>query len=270
MQSIPLFTNINYNFLIPILQEGKSEYLEGLLEATKELSHIDRTNIFYHLLITYCKANETDKALGLWTLLQEEGEIPSEQFLAYLGNYLKSKNCKVPFAMPEVPFAGQNQIETKPKESKPKADTVRPPKSVKPTKNEVSQTIENLVKNERPSEAMEVAMKAIQQGVMPTSKVMKFMLKTLAEAGNVEKIQHLGNCINETMRRNVTYDDKLTLAIFNRGAGAQHIDSLLQSVNTAKTDEDLEIILKKFPRSNALASIMNNEDLLKKCKFHCT
>lgn len=246
-----------------MLQEGKSEYLEGLLEATKELSHIDRTHIFYHLLVTYCKANETDKALGLWTLLQEEGEVPSEQFLTYLGNYLKSKNCEVPFAIPQ----DQNKIQTKPKELTPKTDAGRSSKSNKPTKAEVSETIENLVKNDRPSEAMELAMKSIQQGVIPKPNVLKFMLKTLAEAGNVEKIQQLGNILTNAMKRTVTYDDKLTLAIFNRGAGAQHIDSLLQSVNTAKSDEDLEVVLRKFPRSNALASIVNNEELLKKCKY---
>lgn len=131
----------------------------------------------------------------------------------------------------------------------------------------MSNMIETLVKNEKPAEAMDVAVKAIQQGVMPKSSVLKYMLKTLANAGNVEKIQLLGNYISDTMRRNVTYDDKLTLAIFNRGAGTQHIDSLLQSVNAAKTDEDLEVVLKKFPRSNALASIVNNEELLKKCKY---
>lgn len=239
------------------VQEGKSEYLEGLLEATKELSHIDRSNIFYHLLITYCKANETDKALGVWTLLQEEGEIPSEQFLNYLGNHLKSKNRTVPFAIP---------VDGTPKPKQEQTNKARPPKSAQPTKTEVSKIIENLVKTDKPSEAMDVAVRAIQQGVMPKSSVLKYLLKTLAEAGNVEKIQLLGNYINDTMRRNVTYDDKLTLAIFQRGAGAQHIDGLLQSVNAAKTDEDLEDVLKKFPRSNALAAIVNNEEIIKKCK----
>lgn len=127
--------------------------------------------------------------------------------------------------------------------------------------------IEDLVKNENPSEAMDVAIRSIQQGVMPKSSVLKYLLKTLAEAGNVEKIQLLGKYINDTMRRNVTFDDKLTLAIFNRGAGAQHIDNLLQSVNTAKNEDELEVVLKKFPRSNALASIVNNEELVKKCKY---
>lgn len=207
--------------------------------------------------MTYCKANETDKALGLWTLLQEEGEIPSEQFLNYLGNHLKSKNREVPFAMSE---------DHAPK-TKPKTNIVKPPRLGQPTKIEVSKMVEDLVKNEKPFEAMDVAIRSIQQGVMPKSSVLKYLIKTLAEAGNVEKIQLLGNHINDTMKRNVTYDDKLTLAIFNRGAGAHHIESLLQSVNAAKNDEDLETTLKKFPRSNALASIVNNEELLKKCKY---
>lgn len=35
--------------------EGQVKPLEGLVEATKDLSNIDRSEIYYHLLDTYCK-----------------------------------------------------------------------------------------------------------------------------------------------------------------------------------------------------------------------
>ncbi|XP_049868249.1 leucine-rich PPR motif-containing protein, mitochondrial [Pectinophora gossypiella] len=246
------------------VEEGKSEHLEGLLEATKELNHIDRSHIFYHLLVTYCQAEQTDKALGLWTLLQEEGEVPSDQFLIYLGKHLKSKNREVPFAMPEDPKSIAPQ-----KSSKSKNEVVQkivtPKQPAKPTKKIVSENIEELVKNGKASQAMDIAVRSIEEGVIPKASVIKFMLKNLAQEGNVEKIQQLGKYINENMRREVTYDDKLTLAIFTRGAGSQHIDNLYEAVNAANTENDLEIALKKFPRSNALASIINNNDLIQKC-----
>ncbi|CAB3223179.1 unnamed protein product [Arctia plantaginis] len=241
------------------VDEGKSEYLEGLLEATKELSHIDRSNIFYHLLVTYCKADETDKALGLWTVLQEDGEVPSEQFLKYLGQHLKSKNRQVPFVIPE-----DKSVKTiNPKNVVEKIVTKK--ELTKPTKNDVSINIETLTKNGDLSQATDFAIKSIDHGVIPKSNVLKFLLKSLAEGGHVEKIQQLGKQINESLKRRVTYNDKLTLAIFARGAGSQHIDNLMESVQAAKTDEDLENALKHFPRSNALATVVQDEKLVDKC-----
>ncbi|KAI5639901.1 bicoid stability factor [Phthorimaea operculella] len=244
--------------------EGKSEYLEGLLEATKELSHIDRSNIFYHLLVSYCNANETDKAVGLWTLLQEEGEVPSEQFLTYLGRHLKSKNREVPFVMPETSEPKKSKKDVKRDEKGVKKITSK--QSEKPTKKQITTSVEELVQNGRAPQALDLVIKSIQEGVIPKANVIKYTLKILAQDGNVEKIQQLGKYINETMRREITYDDKLTLAIFNRGAGDQHVENLYNSVNAATTDEDLEIALKKFPRSSALASIMDNQDLTDKCR----
>ncbi|XP_072939179.1 leucine-rich PPR motif-containing protein, mitochondrial [Epargyreus clarus] len=239
------------------VEEGKSEYLEGLLEATKELSHIDRSKIYYHLLVTYCTANETDKALGLWTILQEEGEIPSEKFLVYLGEHLKANNREVPFAIPGV--AKPVQVENKSEKSIVKQQLTKPQKS------EITVQIEDLVKQGNAPKALDLAIKSIQEGVMPKSNVLKFTLKNLAEEGNVEKIQALGQYLSDKTRREVTYDDKLTLAIFKRGAGSQHIDSLITLVKAVDTNEDLEVALRKFPRSNSLEMAVQDKDLAKKC-----
>lgn len=247
-----------------MLQDGKSEYLEGLLEATKELSNVDRGNIFYHLLVTYCKADETDKALGLWTLLQEEGEIPSDQFLTHLGNHLIAKKREVPFVIPEG-----TTVATKKKKNQgdvvEKIVSRREP--TKPTKNDVSTHIETLTKDGQYSQAIDVAMKSIEHGVVPKTSVLKFLLKSLADEGNVEKIQQLGKHVNDSLKRRVTYDDKLTMAVFNRGAGPQHIDNVLESVKAAKSEEELDNALRKYPRSSALATVVLDSELTEKCKY---
>lgn len=239
--------------------DGKSEYLERLLEATKELSHIDRSNIFYHLLVSYCKSDDTDKALGLWTLLQEEGEIPSEEFLIHLGNHLKSKNRSVPFVMPvtepiqEVKKDAIKRVQIKVKEQ------------VNPTKKSVSNQIEKLTKEGNTSQAMDYTLNMIKNGVLPRSNVLKYLLRNLAEDGNIEKIQPLGDMINESMKRNVTYNDKLTLAIFVRGAGKEHLDNILSKIENANSNEEIEEALRQYPRSNALAMALQNNELTDKC-----
>ncbi|XP_063530687.1 leucine-rich PPR motif-containing protein, mitochondrial [Cydia strobilella] len=244
------------------VEEGKSEYLEGLLEATKQLSHIDRSNIFYHLLVTYCKADETDKALGLWTILQEEGEIPSDQFLAYLGKHLKAKNKPVPFIIPEE--QGTNK-QVKREQQKPKKVQTKPDQS-KLSKQDATAKIENLIHDGKITEALDYAVKALDEGTIAKPNILKYLLKKLAEQGEVEKIQELGKRLTEPMKRNVTYDDKLTLAIFTKGAGPQHIDSLYDAVSNAKSDEELAKALVKFPRSNALASVIQDDVFVEKCR----
>lgn len=173
---------------------------------------------------------------------------------------MKSKNREVPFIIPEE----------KGKESIKQTDIVE--KIVdrkipsKPTKNDISAKIENMVKDGLLSQAMDVTIKSIEHGVIPKTTVVKFLLKGLADDGNVEKIQQLGNYINESIKRRVTYDDKLTLAVFTRGAGNHHIDNLLESVQAAKTEEDLDNALKKFPRSGALENAIQDNDLIAKCE----
>ncbi|EDW76611.1 uncharacterized protein Dwil_GK14571 [Drosophila willistoni] len=82
--------------------EGLLQPLEGLIEATKDLGHIDRNKIYYTLLLSYDKADEAEKALGLWTKMQEEAVQPTDGFLLKLTELLKRKNIEVPFIVPET------------------------------------------------------------------------------------------------------------------------------------------------------------------------
>ncbi|XP_017052922.2 LOW QUALITY PROTEIN: leucine-rich PPR motif-containing protein, mitochondrial [Drosophila ficusphila] len=82
--------------------EGLLQPLEGLIEATKDLGHIDRNKIYYTLLLSYDKADEAEKALGLWTKMQEEAVTPNDAFLLKLAEILKKKNMDVPFVVPET------------------------------------------------------------------------------------------------------------------------------------------------------------------------
>lgn len=127
--------------------------------------------------------------------------------------------------------------------------------------------IDTLINNGQLAQAANLALKSLEDGVVPKQNVLKYLLKCLAQEGNVEKIQQFGKHITDSVKRRVTYDDKLTLAMFLRGAGSQHVDGLYEAVQAAKTPEDLEVALKKFPRSNALEAAVNNDELLVKCKY---
>ncbi|KAH8324400.1 hypothetical protein KR074_006666 [Drosophila pseudoananassae] len=97
--------------------EGLLQPLEGLIEATKDLGHIDRNKIYYTLLLSYDKADEAEKALGLWTKMQEEAVTPNDAFLLKLAELLRRKNIEVPFVVPET------QRESRARKSKAKDQT---------------------------------------------------------------------------------------------------------------------------------------------------
>ncbi|XP_017067892.2 leucine-rich PPR motif-containing protein, mitochondrial [Drosophila eugracilis] len=99
--------------------EGLLQPLEGLIEATKDLGHIDRNKIYYTLLLSYDKADEAEKALGLWTKMQEESVTPNDAFLLKLADMLKRKNIDVPFVVPET----QKEVRTKKNKTKEQTKT---------------------------------------------------------------------------------------------------------------------------------------------------
>uniref|UniRef100_A0A182VTL9 Pentacotripeptide-repeat region of PRORP domain-containing protein n=1 Tax=Anopheles minimus TaxID=112268 RepID=A0A182VTL9_9DIPT len=94
-------------------QEGKTSSLEGLMEATKDLSHIDRTEIYHKLLQSYIGEKDAVKSLGLWTRMQEENMSPSDAFLTELGEFLKSNGYEVPFAIPTQTSPPVGEIKAK-------------------------------------------------------------------------------------------------------------------------------------------------------------
>ncbi|GBP92171.1 Leucine-rich PPR motif-containing protein, mitochondrial [Eumeta japonica] len=252
-------------------EEGKTEFLEGLLEATKELSHIDRSNIFYHLLVSYCKADETDKAVGLWTLLQEENVIPSDKFLMYLGQHLQEKNREVPFVIPvldnskktkETLSQSSNQLKQREFTDKPHTQNENL------TKNKaINDKIDNLINSGKPAEAMDVTINAIKSGTMPQITMIRRLLKVLSDEGNVDKLAMLSDFLTPELKKKLTYDNKLISAKFSQGGGAEYINKLWISYQSAKSNEDFEDIMRRYPRSSALEQILENEDLLQICKL---
>lgn len=75
--------------------------IEDLLKTTKHLFNIDRLMLYNHMLTAYINTDQPLRARELWSQLQEENEVtPDDNFMLRLGNFLMSRNCTVPFAMP--------------------------------------------------------------------------------------------------------------------------------------------------------------------------
>lgn len=74
--------------------------LEQLVAVTRDLFDIDRDLMYYNLLRAYAKIGDVDRALEVWTSLQEENINPSDRTLRFLADFLKEQGREVPFVVP--------------------------------------------------------------------------------------------------------------------------------------------------------------------------
>lgn len=265
-------------------EEGMVKPLEGLIDATKDLNHIDRGDIYYQLLRSYIKQEDTDKANGLWLQMQEEGLIPSEPFLATLGNFLKQNNLVVPFIIPQIekpsPQANSRQQQRQEVISAPRKDTAVFREAVRINDfatatnmfanlqgnliaNEVSILIEKLCQNNREIEGAQIAMAMLKKGQVPIARVFRFLLNKLASNGQVHQIEQIGNLLDSEQKKVVSFDNRICHAYLKDGKADQYLDALFHDIESAKED-DLKILSEKFPRGGAVGILDQHPELLPK------
>lgn len=285
--------------------EGMIEPLEGLVEATRDLSHIDRNKIYYSLLLSYSKSEDAEKALGLWTKMQEENITPSDAFLVKLAELLESKNMSVPFIVPQSQkeAARKSKIEAVAKAAeesvKKSSGTVQTPKQVKTPSNlslfrkslnsndldsalsyknqlkpseqpsvaDVSHLIEQLVRAGRLSEAGKYVNEMLTNKTYPTPKIFKFFLNRVANAGDLDTLQNIGDQLNDEQKRMVSFDNRFCHANIVAGKVDQYFKKLNDEIVTAKSTEEVAKLAEKFPRGGALGILDKHPELVSQCKL---
>lgn len=266
------------------LQEGMATPLEGLIEATKDLSYIDQTDIYYNLLSHYCNANETEKALGLWTKMQEEDLAPTKEFLTKLGTYLQCKELPVPFVIPEstikkASFKGaenessdtfsvrdfhkalrlgnvDNALEIRKQLGKQRPFSI----------NENSLLIEALLKHDRFKETIDILFELLDKGVHPLPRIFRFCLNKLAVKGDFKTLEKIGDAINEDVKKAISFDNRFCHAYICAGKSDEFLDKLYKLILKAQDDE-LNHLERSFPRGGASGILENVPELLNKCKY---
>lgn len=292
--------------------EGLVEPLEGLIEATKNLAHIDRMKIFYNLLLSYNKANEAEKALGLWTKMQEEGVIPSDAFLIKLAELLKKNKIEIPFVVPQTEQQKNKnsklQAAAKAAEDsiKPKAKTAKETTKTQPTaaqtvsnltllrkalnegnvdlalqyKNQLtpseslslidkSHLIEQLVKADRITEASKYVEELLNEKRHPLPKIFKFYLNKIANAGDVNAMQRIGELMNDEQKRLVSFDNRYCHANIVAGKTEEYFKQLSDEIAAAKSAEEAAKLAEKFPRGGALGILQKYPEMIPQCKYKC-
>ncbi|XP_071440491.1 leucine-rich PPR motif-containing protein, mitochondrial [Hetaerina americana] len=282
-------------------EEGLVTPLEGLIEATKDLVHIDRSEVYLHLLHSYCKSNDAEKALGLWMQMQDEDVQPSDEFLITLAKLLRKNDIKVPFIEPKpimaLSVSGQAIPQTKEAGSRKKPEEGENSTSKSPSLQRFRQAIrigdtdaalqckakleaegkkmpvsalallvEQLLKNDRIGEATAITENYLspevrQGGKLIPPRVLRFLLNRLAHLGDTDSITNIGNLLTVDEKRLLSFDNRLCNAYMVSGKAEEYLKDLDKQIESAK-DEDLQTIEEEFPRGGAIGILKNHPELI--------
>lgn len=278
-------------------EEGNSQPLEGLIEATKDLNHIDRMEIYYNLLLSYIKEKQPEKALGLWTKLQEEDIAPSETFLVRLAQFLRENDLEVPFIVPEVATSSipekttrsvtpaRRQVVTTPapvKNVSAASENVREFRAAvrsndvdaalgiksrltakdKLTVTDKSGLIEALVRTDRLTEAKALIMDMIDHdSTFPLPRIFRFYLNKAANVGDIQSLDQIGAKLTPELKKTLSFDNRYCHAITVTGNGEKYLGQLEHDLANAKTSEEIKAVSEKFPRGGAIGILEKHPEL---------
>lgn len=276
--------------------EGLVEPLERLVEATKDLHHIDRNNIYYTLLLSYCKAEDAEKALGLWTKMQEEDVTPSDAFLLKLAELLKSKNIEIPFVIPQQEQSiwsdtkKSESNQTHPNQTNLKrlrqssssniynfrkaiesgdVDTAIQIKNNLRTNEELSITdvsylIEELLRASRLNEATKLVNELLVKKQQPRTNVFRFYLNAVCATGDVKTMQEIGDQLTDENKKLLSFENRICNAYIMAGEAENFMDTMLHDIKNAKSAEEISKLESKFPRGGALGILEKHPEFKQK------
>ncbi|KAG5675530.1 hypothetical protein PVAND_005426 [Polypedilum vanderplanki] len=263
------------------VEEGKPAFLEGLVEATKDLNHIDRSEIYYNLMQTYIKEKSVEKCMEMWTKMQEENILPSDMLLTELAAFFKSENVDVPFAVPNVekPKKIKKPVtETKKKEPNPVASTDDPLAQFKNdlktrnnagidafvskednlklfpkmTVHEKSKMVEALIRTDKIKEATKYVFEMLNENVHPRLNIFRFYLNKLAASGDTDTLEKIGKYLDSEMKKELSYDNRFCHGFVSKGKVDDYLKRLENIIDEAKTQEEIQKAGEIFPRGGAI------------------
>lgn len=269
--------------------EGMVKPLEGLKDATRDLNHIDRSDIYYQLLLSYVKQKDTDKALGLWTQMQEEDMAPTDQFLSKLGNFLIENNVNVPFTVPQPPQTSEEpvrilkRLHLSTNKSVDKSDMYLFRQAIKTGKldsaieiksklkerisiSDASALIEHLIQSDRLEEGKTFTMELLDNSQSPIPRVFRYILNKLANNGDVDAIQAIGCKIDIETKKMLSFDNRICHANLIAGKAEDYLKTLENEVDNAQEGE-LAALAEKFPRGGVLGILEKHPELIGLCKY---
>ncbi|CAH1403829.1 unnamed protein product [Nezara viridula] len=258
--------------------EGHVTHLENLVEVTKDLHHIDRADIYYHLLSLYCKNDQVDKAMGLWTQMQDEDVQPSEAFLYKLGILLKKHNKPVPFAVPSMTVVPEDRksgptsknfnlknyrAAVNSKDADEALNCIKRVKDDDLTKGDRSKLILLLCTNGRLGEATKLILDWLEKDIRVNIRPLSYLINQLALVGDIDSLNNLGNKLDEEVKKMTSFSNRIAHCMTEAGRAEELLADLESKLKAATSEDELKTLQKEFPRGG-IFSILDTPNLLSK------
>lgn len=233
---------------------------------------VDRNSMYFYLLQAYCKNGNTDKALSVWTSMQEENVQPSVELLIYLADFLRKNNCSVPFVVPDASemISTVPSSTTSPSSSSEESRSSGLPKSVTEYRrciemneidralqikqrmeaegsslniNDQSNLILRLARAERLNEAARLSEQIFDQGLHPAPRTLRFLVQRLSSAGDVNALERMGDKLNYDLKRIVMFNSRLCAAYVSADRGLEYFENVIKKTveNASEANDRAEV-----------------------------
>ncbi|XP_050423237.1 leucine-rich PPR motif-containing protein, mitochondrial-like [Adelges cooleyi] len=258
--------------------DNSEELLNRLLEVTKDIHQFNRSKIYNELLELHSKNNKVEEAMSLWTQMQEEDIQPSDTFMWSLSELLKKNGCEVPFAV------------NKPKEKQQSSDNIIQKdlfnlldsyldknditnaikirrkilsKNLPLHNSKESKIIELLTRENKLSEAIEIAKEMLVNDRQISKNVLRFLVSKLSEAGEVASLEFLKEKVPKNLSSYLSLNQHSWKAHQKSGNIKEMFTSFVQNINENLNDKDklLEIV-RSVPGGSVVEILQKDSTVL--------
>ncbi|KAJ6650150.1 Leucine-rich PPR motif-containing protein, mitochondrial [Pseudolycoriella hygida] len=226
--------------------EGKSSSLEGLIEATKGFTYLDRQQMFFNLLLIYCTDESPEKALNLWKKMRTD-VAPTDQFLSTLANYLEEKEQKVPF---EIHSQKSSQV-----------PSLGASKKINVT--DESNILELMLQSNRLDAASQHVMKLLESNIYPLPHVFRKYMDKIVETSNYKILEQISPFLPLHVKKRISFDNRLCDIYRKDGKSDEYIDQMIRNFEMA-SDDKLDDLLENFPYSSVSGLFGQHPELIVK------
>lgn len=238
-----------YSVCQSMASTGRLEQLGHLVEATRDVYGLDRRRLYDLLLHGHCDSGSkfsADAALAVWTQMQEEGVVPSDEMLSRLALKLQKHGVPVPFEVSTNLNAGHIQIRPHEIVKARSSTKLQPRKVVDKTVadqalhssesditddlnlsvDSLSWRISRLLNQQRLTEAVTMTEQMLADNSYPIRSVLRRVVAGMSSAGMVEELRKFESKMTEEVKAMVNMTARISVARVMSGGGEKELADL--------------------------------------------
>lgn len=252
-----------------LLTAGEIDVMERLVSSTKDLKYLNRESQYCLLLQGYIQTNAVDKALEMWTAIQEEDLMPSLKILGPLAIFLKENGREIPFEYKEeilqaersdkvqdLKFEFHKSIRMNRVDEALKIKEELKNLGLELTLGEECSIIEQLLKSEMIEKARDLINDLTAKGRFPSPRIYQLLFQKMIANGMVKELDDMIDTLPAALKQ------------------ASWFTSMFVRAHQSSSPEDLERCLKILPEFkplpvSALLTLMEARPDAEKAIFEC-